>query len=96
MKDGVDILLRDDPDSFAEAVSDLLLNPTSAHLLACRAESKVRKHHGWASVSDDFAENCEWAIEQHRSGHRPGVDAARDLKLPTENSGKQNPGAGLI
>lgn len=65
--DGVDILLRDDPDSFAAAVADLLLTPDSARLIAHLAETNVRKNHGWVSVADDFAENCEQATKQYRA-----------------------------
>ena len=65
--DGEDILLRDDPASFATAVGDLLLDPDSARSIASQAESNVRKNHGWVSVSNAFAENCERAIKQHRT-----------------------------
>jgi glycosyltransferase involved in cell wall biosynthesis len=63
--DGVNILLRDDPNSFAAAVSDMLLNREAADAIAGRAEDEVRNNNGWANVSEDFAKNCELTIKQH-------------------------------
>lgn len=57
--DGLDILIRDDPASFASAVTQLLQDPLSARALAARGAAKVRERFSWKAVATEFARICE-------------------------------------
>jgi sugar transferase (PEP-CTERM/EpsH1 system associated) len=52
------ILLADDPQSFADAVVDLLRAPERAEQIGRQAASHVRAHFGWAAVAEQFADRC--------------------------------------
>jgi glycosyltransferase involved in cell wall biosynthesis len=56
--DGENILLADDPQSFADAVVALLRVPERAEQIGQQAASHVRAHFGWAAVAEQFADRC--------------------------------------
>jgi len=60
--DGSEILLADNPDSFAAAVVTLLREPRLAAEIGKRAATKVRDQFGWDAVAESFATICEEAI----------------------------------
>ena len=66
LKDGEEILLRDTPHEFAEAVVKLLNEKKSAKKIGLEAAKTVREKFGWRKVADDFAEICEQAIRRRR------------------------------
>jgi glycosyltransferase involved in cell wall biosynthesis len=66
VQDGEEILLRDDPQEFAEAVVKLLKDKSLAGKIGERAGKTVREKFGWQKVADDFAEICERAIEMRK------------------------------
>lgn len=66
VKDGEEILLRDAPHEFAEAVVQLLKDKNLAQKIGSQAAKTVREKFGWPQVADDFAGLCEKAIERYR------------------------------
>ncbi len=64
VRDGKEILLRDTPHEFAEAIVNLLTEKNTAKKLGSEAAKTVREKFGWETVADDFAEICEQAIEE--------------------------------
>jgi glycosyltransferase involved in cell wall biosynthesis len=66
LKDGEEILLRDTPHEFAEAVVKLLNEKKSAKKIGLEAAKTVREKFGWRKVADDFAEICEQSIRRRR------------------------------
>jgi glycosyltransferase involved in cell wall biosynthesis len=72
VRDGEEILLRDTPGEFAEAVVRLLTDKEAAKRIGGQAAQTVRENFGWQKVSDDFAILCQHAIER-----RKGLSAAR-------------------
>jgi glycosyltransferase involved in cell wall biosynthesis len=63
IEDGKEIVLRDTPQEFAEAVVELLTDKSRAEEIGAQAEKTVRENFGWKTVSDVFAGICESAIE---------------------------------
>ena len=66
VKEGDEIILRDAPESFAEAVVKLLQDNDFALKLADQAANTVRENFSWQGVADNFAEICEQAIQIKR------------------------------
>lgn len=63
LEDGEEILLRDSPQEFADAVAKLLKDKTLARKIGRQAAKTVREKYGWQKVADDFAGLCEKAVE---------------------------------
>lgn len=59
VQDGKDILLRDSPSDFAQAVVELLEEPERGSELGRLGGEKVRTKYGWRQVSARFAAICE-------------------------------------
>ena len=59
---GMEILLADTPESFADDVVKLLKDRTLADDIGQRAAARVRKEFGWDTVAADFAVICERAM----------------------------------
>jgi glycosyltransferase involved in cell wall biosynthesis len=64
--DGEEILLRDTPQEFAEAVVKLMQDKNLAKKIGERAAQTVRQKFGWRKVTDDFAELCEKAVKSNK------------------------------
>jgi sugar transferase (PEP-CTERM/EpsH1 system associated) len=64
VRDGVDLLLADEPQAFADAVFKLLSDGTFALELGNRAAGTVRKRFGWDGVAENFSRICERAVQQ--------------------------------
>lgn len=62
---GEEILLRDTPQEFTEAVVKLLKDKDLAKQIGGRAAQTVREKFGWRKVADDFSELCKKAVERH-------------------------------
>ena len=62
VRDGVDGLLRDTPEAFADAVVELLARPERAAAIGREAAAVVRARFGWDGVAAQFAAACEAAI----------------------------------
>lgn len=56
--DGIELLLADEPDSFADAVVRVLSDSSYAFELGQRSASTVRKNHGWRRVGESFVSIC--------------------------------------
>ena len=69
---GEEIVLADEPESFADAVVRLLRNQNLADAIGQRAAARVRKEFGWDTVADRFAAICESAM-----GHKKAQEAKR-------------------
>jgi len=67
VKDGVDLLLADTPETFADSVVRLLCDPAAAGALGRHAAARVREQFGWQRVAESFAEICECAIRARNS-----------------------------
>lgn len=52
VQDGVDVLIRDTPESFAEAVSDLLRRPDRAAELGASARRTVMERYDWDRIAE--------------------------------------------
>lgn len=55
---GVELLLADEPASFAEATVKVMTDSSYAEQLGRRAASVVRRNHGWRQVTEDFISIC--------------------------------------
>jgi glycosyltransferase involved in cell wall biosynthesis len=64
--DSEEILLRDTPQEFAEAVLKLLQDRNLAKKIGERAAQTVREKFGWRKVADNFAELCEKAVKSNK------------------------------
>jgi polysaccharide biosynthesis protein PslH len=78
VRDGVEVLLEDDPDSFAAASVRVLSDQQLATVIGERAAARVRQSFGWDKVADTFAAICEKAI-----GHET-VTMPRSAKESTQ------------
>jgi glycosyltransferase involved in cell wall biosynthesis len=74
LRDGVDVVLADEPDSFADAVVNLLLQPDRAAAIGTAAADEVRAKYGWDRVAARFAEICAGVAA--RSQHSTASPAA--------------------
>lgn len=70
IEDGEEIVLRDTPQAFANAVVELLTDKKHAQKIGSAAEKNVRENFGWRRVAENFAEICEKAIEMRREKSR--------------------------
>lgn len=61
VESGVELLLADTPESFADGCVRALTDETLAETLARRAAARVRASFGWDKVAAEFAEICERA-----------------------------------
>jgi sugar transferase (PEP-CTERM/EpsH1 system associated) len=59
VRDGLELLLADTPEDFANAVVRLLNDETVAGALGARASAMVRERFGWDKASESFAAICE-------------------------------------
>jgi glycosyltransferase involved in cell wall biosynthesis len=59
IRGGEELLLADDPPSFAAAVVSLLRNDAMARRLGDAAAARVRRDFGWAAVTKRFTALCE-------------------------------------
>lgn len=66
VRDGEEILLRDTPNEFAEAIVKLLTDKELAKRISSQAAKTVSEKFGWEKVSDDFTILCERAVERRR------------------------------
>ena len=67
---GTEIILADEPESFARAVVKLLQNTDLAERMGQHAAVRVRKEFGWDTVADNFAAICERAIGRHKKAQK--------------------------
>ena len=59
VRDGVELLIADDPQSFAASVVMLLEERDTARRLAAAAAARVRNEFGWTEAASRFARLCE-------------------------------------
>jgi sugar transferase (PEP-CTERM/EpsH1 system associated) len=71
LRDGVELLLADTPESFAAAVVKALSDPGLAASLERQAAAYVRENFSWATVARSFAEICERTL--HGASRRTPV-----------------------
>ena len=62
VEDGREIVLADTPETFADAVVQLVQKPQVAAEIGQRAATKVRQKFGWDKVAESFAAICESRI----------------------------------
>ncbi|HEX8634387.1 MAG TPA: glycosyltransferase [Pyrinomonadaceae bacterium] len=62
VRNGEELLIGDTPDTFAEAVTRVLLDETLARDLGARAAEAVRARFGWSRVADSFADICRGVL----------------------------------
>jgi glycosyltransferase involved in cell wall biosynthesis len=67
VRDGVDAVLADAPDAFADAVVALLTDPARAEAVGREAAAMVRARYGWDAVTARFAADCEAAVAARRA-----------------------------
>jgi len=67
VREGVELLLADTPESFAEAVVSLLRNTTLAKEVGERAASAVRENFAWDKAAETFGTICERALSGEAS-----------------------------
>ncbi len=66
LKNGEEIVLRDTPTEFANAVAELLTDKSRAKKIGAQAEKTVRENFGWQRVIEIFAGICDNAIEMRK------------------------------
>ena len=63
VRDGVELLLADEPRAFADAVVRVLHDAELALRIGQQAAVTVRTRFGWGNVADEFAALCEKALQ---------------------------------
>ncbi len=63
VNDGVDAVIADKPQAFADAVVALLEDPARAAQIGQAAATVVRTENGWDGVAARFAESCRLVVE---------------------------------
>lgn len=63
VRDGIELLLADEPSAFAAAVMRVLRDAELAQRIGQQAADTVRAKFGWGSVADEFAALCETALQ---------------------------------
>jgi glycosyltransferase involved in cell wall biosynthesis len=61
---GDELLIADDPASFAAAVVTLLEDPVAADVMGRRASARVRRDFSWERVAREFADICQRVAER--------------------------------
>ena len=61
LANGVELLLADEPQAFADAVVKVLTDASCAAELGRRAAANVRQNHGWEPVTESFISICRQA-----------------------------------
>jgi sugar transferase (PEP-CTERM/EpsH1 system associated) len=84
LQDGVELLLADEPQAFADAVVRVLTDGSYANELARRAAANVRQNHGWAPVTESFISICRQA-EQPQPDHKPVSSVVTGLNPEVKN-----------
>lgn len=70
LEDGKELLLRDSPPDFADAIVKLIRDPDSARSLGTRAGERVRRDFGWKRVGDRFTEILKETVRRTKDGSR--------------------------
>jgi sugar transferase (PEP-CTERM/EpsH1 system associated) len=78
---GEEIVLADEPETFADAVVRLLKDQNLANEIGQRAAARVRSEFGWEAVADSFAAICERAIS-HKEEQKPQDAEQGELVSP--------------
>ena len=73
LRDGVELVLRDTPQAFADAVVKILTDTDFATHLSKNAAQLVRQNFGWARVSTIMAELCDAVLTGSRRNVARGV-----------------------
>ncbi len=66
VRDGVELLLADTSDSFADAIVRVLKESDFAREMGLRAAQMVREQFGWEKAADIFADICRRVVDRHR------------------------------
>jgi sugar transferase (PEP-CTERM/EpsH1 system associated) len=82
VEDGLEILLADTPDGFADAVVRVLTDEEFARSLASRAAATVRARFGWEPVAERFAAACERAAADRRERGPKSLEAGAGERQP--------------
>lgn len=76
-----ELLLRDEPEAFAEAVVQVLSNEQLASELGLRAAATVRERFGWDKVAKKFGEVCSQALLVAQSSRLETTNSEMGLGL---------------
>jgi len=79
LTDGVDLLLADEPATFADAVVRVLTDDAYASELGERAAAVVRQNFGWQQVTERFISICT------KTKAEPQMTRIRGLSLKQED-----------
>ena len=73
LNDGVDLLLADDPETFATAIVTLLKDPQLATCIGANGARTVRERFGWQQVANVFSDICRETLQkdQRRTNELP-------------------------
>ncbi|MFN7948943.1 MAG: glycosyltransferase [Blastocatellia bacterium] len=64
VRDGVDVLLADQPEAFAQSVIRVLTDEVLAHRLGREARAVVCEQFGWQQAAEKFARICERTVRR--------------------------------
>jgi glycosyltransferase involved in cell wall biosynthesis len=82
VRNGTEIVLADEPESFADAVVGLLQNQNLADEIGQRGAARVRREFGWDTVAARFGAICERAVGHKKT--QEAQEAQEDLKRRDE------------
>jgi sugar transferase (PEP-CTERM/EpsH1 system associated) len=82
VRDGVDAVLADEPQAFADAVAALLLDPARGAEIGQAAAAAVRADYGWDGVAERFARLCAATIGA--SAGREAASRSDQAAVPCE------------
>ena len=69
LTNGIELLLADEPQAFADAVVKVLTDSSYASDLGKRAALAVRENHGWEQVTESFVSQCVNHTRSEKQSH---------------------------
>jgi len=76
VRPGVDVIIADEPQAFADGIADLLDSPKRADSIGQAAAAAVRSDFGWDAVAARFADICEGVIAHNTTDAPRSASAA--------------------
>jgi sugar transferase (PEP-CTERM/EpsH1 system associated) len=83
VRDGIELLLADTSQTFADAVVRVLTEPALATRIGLQAANTVRERFGWEGVAESFVQLCQRAIEQRAASVKAGLSEGLPAVNPT-------------
>ena len=88
-RDGLNILVRDEARSFAEAVAELILDPERALMLGLAGRKTVEEEYSWSLCADQLDSIFEGLAAKDRCAHEEAAAPAVNETRPAAHQVKE-------